>query len=56
MLNGKWREADGASLSFFSFARNGIFIFAGFELGFEKMRARHMAGAALFTGGFLNSP
>jgi hypothetical protein len=32
--HGKWSEVDGASLRFFSFAGNGIFICGGFEVGF----------------------
>ena len=48
-----WRmEGNWDSLSFFSFARNGIFIFGGFELGFEKMLGMQMTGAARLAAGF----
>ena len=43
--NGKWRQVDRACLSFFSSARNGIFIFGGFELGLEKVLGGQMIGA-----------
>jgi hypothetical protein len=37
MEDGGWmRRGNWGSLDFFVFARNGIFIFGGFELGFEN--------------------
>jgi hypothetical protein len=42
-------ERNWDSLSFFSFVRNGIFIFGGSELGFEKMLGMQMTGAEWFA-------
>jgi hypothetical protein len=46
---------DGEELGFFeflSFARIRIFIFGGFELGFEKMLGMQMTGATRLAAGF----
>ncbi len=56
MENGKWKMANGGRevklLSvFFSFARNGIFIFGGFELGLEKMLWMQITEAARLAAG-----
>jgi hypothetical protein len=56
MENGKWKMANGGRevkllRVFFSAFRHGIFIFGGFELGFEKMLGMQMTGAARLAAG-----
>ena len=57
MVNGKWQMERGgwSFFDFFSFSRNGIFIFGGFELGLEKMLGMQMIGVARLAGVIMHS-